>query len=56
MMKFISNWKDILKITGIIWLADVVDKLSWKHQVTPSEVEEAVSGKPIFCLNLNYPL
>jgi uncharacterized DUF497 family protein len=45
-MKFISNWKDILKITGTIWLDDVVDKLGWKHQVTPSEVEEVLAGKP----------
>jgi uncharacterized DUF497 family protein len=35
-----------LKITGTIWLDDVVDKLCWKQQVTTMEVEELLSGKP----------
>jgi len=35
-----------LKITGTLWLDDVVDKLDRKHQVTTSEVEEVLSGKP----------
>jgi len=35
-----------LKITGIIWLDDIVDKLDWKHQVTTMEVEEVLSGRP----------
>ena len=32
-----------MKITGIIWLREVVDKLAWKHQVTTEEVEEALA-------------
>jgi len=31
-----------MRITGIIWLRDVVDKLEWKHSVTTDEVEEAL--------------
>jgi hypothetical protein len=33
-----------MKITGIIWLREVVDKLAWKHQVTTEEVDEAMAG------------
>jgi uncharacterized DUF497 family protein len=29
-----------MKITGVIWLRDVIDKLLWKHNVTTDEVEE----------------
>jgi hypothetical protein len=35
-----------MKVTGIIWLRDVVDKLSWKHNVTTDEVEETFSDSP----------
>lgn len=28
-----------MKIRGIIWLRNVVDKLAWKHNVTTEEVE-----------------
>ena len=35
-----------MKVTGIIWLRDVVDKLLWKHNVTTDEVEETFSGSP----------
>jgi hypothetical protein len=35
-----------MKITGIIWLRDVVDKLLWKHNVTTDEVEEVFDGSP----------
>ncbi len=31
-----------MKIDGLIWLRDIVDKLAWKHQVDPEEVEEAL--------------
>jgi uncharacterized protein len=37
-----------MKIYGIIWLRDVVDKLHWKHNVTPEEVEEAFNNAPRF--------
>jgi hypothetical protein len=31
-----------MKITGIIWLREVVDKLARKHDLTTDEVEEAL--------------
>jgi hypothetical protein len=37
-----------MKINGIIWLRDVVDKLAFKHKVETREVEEALNGKPKF--------
>lgn len=35
-----------MKITGVIWLRSVVDKLAWKHNVTTDEVEEVFNGSP----------
>jgi uncharacterized DUF497 family protein len=35
-----------MKITGVIWLRDVVDKLLWKHNTTTDEVEEVFSHSP----------
>ena len=32
-----------MRITGIIWLREVVDKLARKHQVTTDEVEKALA-------------
>ena len=32
-------------IEGFIWEDWVVDKLNWKHQVDPEEVEEAFFGR-----------
>ena len=32
-------------IEDIIWLERIVEKLAWKHNVLPSEVEEVLSGK-----------
>ena len=37
-----------MKINGIIWLRDVVDKIAYKHKVETYEVEETLSGKPKF--------
>jgi uncharacterized DUF497 family protein len=37
-----------MKIEGIIWLNQIVDKLAFKHQVETFEVEEALDGKPKF--------
>ena len=37
-----------MKITGIIWMRHVVDKLAFKHHVTTYEVEEMLSRKPKF--------
>ncbi|MEW6359918.1 MAG: BrnT family toxin [Planctomycetota bacterium] len=35
-----------MKVTGIIWLRSVVEKLLWKHSVTTDEVEEVLSRSP----------
>lgn len=35
-----------MKITGIIWLREVVDKLLQKHNVTTDEVEEVFNKQP----------
>lgn len=35
-----------MKIDSLIWLRDIVDKLAWKHQVDPEEVEEVLNNQP----------
>jgi uncharacterized DUF497 family protein len=35
-----------MRIEGIIWLRDIVDKLISKHHVETSEVEEVLNSKP----------
>ena len=35
-----------MRITGIIWLRNVIDKLSWKHHVSVDEVEEVFDRSP----------
>jgi uncharacterized DUF497 family protein len=35
-----------MKITGIIWLDDVVEKIESKHHVSDKEVEEVIFDKP----------
>jgi uncharacterized DUF497 family protein len=38
-----------VKIEGMIWLTDVVEKLASKHKVDPTEVEEVVlNDRPKF--------
>jgi uncharacterized DUF497 family protein len=37
-----------MKIEGIIWLRDVVDKLAYKHHVETIKVEEVFSHEPKF--------
>jgi uncharacterized DUF497 family protein len=37
-----------MKIEGIIWLRDIVDKLAYKHYVETQEVEELFNNKPKF--------
>ena len=32
-------------INEIVWLNSVVEKIIWKHNVTPLEVEEAIESK-----------
>ncbi len=35
-----------MRIEGIVWLRDVVDKFASKHGVETYEVEEVLEGKP----------
>ncbi len=35
-----------MKIDGVIWLRDIVDKLARKHGVDQYEVEEALDNRP----------
>ena len=37
-----------MRITEIVWLREVVDKLAWKHHVTTDEVEEALASTSRF--------
>ena len=39
-----------MKITGVIWLREVVDKLWWKHHILADEVEEVFDNEPHFKL------
>ncbi|MCX7013711.1 MAG: BrnT family toxin [Candidatus Sumerlaeota bacterium] len=36
-----------MKITGILWLRDIVDKLAWKHNVSTGEVDEALGSSGV---------
>ncbi len=35
-----------MRITGVIWLRAVVDKLAYKHRLETLEVEETLSNRP----------
>lgn len=37
-----------MRIVDITWLPHIVDKLAWKHGVTPEEVDEVLFGQPLF--------
>ena len=37
-----------MKLEGIIWLREIVDKLAFKHHVEPDEVEEVFDDEPKF--------
>jgi uncharacterized DUF497 family protein len=37
-----------MKIEGIIWLPEIIDKLIWKHHVYQEEVEEIFKNHPIY--------
>jgi uncharacterized protein len=39
---------EALRITGFIWIEEIVDKLAQKHRVETYEVEEVFFGKPKF--------
>jgi uncharacterized DUF497 family protein len=38
-----------MKITGIIWLEEIVEKLAYKHRVEQQEVREVLANSPQFC-------
>ena len=35
-------------ISDIIWLPHIIDKLAWKHDILPEEVDQVLFGKPHF--------
>lgn len=37
-----------MKIEGVVWLRDIVDKLAFKHKVETDEVEQVLNGRPKF--------
>ena len=37
-----------MRIEGVVWLPEVVDKLIWKHHVAQQEVEEVFFSHPLF--------
>jgi uncharacterized DUF497 family protein len=37
-----------LKLKGLIWLEEIVDKLYRKHSVIVAEVRQVINGKPRF--------
>ncbi len=37
-----------MRVEGITWLEDIVEKLARKHSVSIEEVEDVLSGKPRF--------
>jgi len=36
----------LVVVRSILWIEGVVDKLQWKHQVSPREVEEVLLRNP----------
>lgn len=36
----------LVKIVGLIWLEEVVEKLDVKHRVSPEEVEQVFTNRP----------
>ena len=39
-----------MRITGFVWLEQYVEKLAWKHDVTPAEVEAMFFASPTYRL------
>ena len=35
-------------VADIIWLLHILDKLVWKHHVSPEEVEEILFDTPLY--------
>ena len=48
MIIFVLVKGKILKISKIIWLEDIVEKLHWKHDVEEIEIIEVLENKPKF--------
>lgn len=44
------RWNEGLRIEGIIWLEDIVEKLILKHGVDQDEVIQVLRNKPVFRL------
>ena len=42
------EWKVMMYIVDIIWLPQVIDKLAWKHNVIPEEVDQVLFRRPSF--------
>lgn len=40
-----------MRISGIIWLDEIIDKLEVKHAIQPHEVAEVLEGAPWFRLS-----
>jgi len=36
-----------MRILGVVWLEEVIEKLHVKHQVFPEEVEEVLDNQPL---------
>jgi len=37
-----------MHIADIIWLPHIIDKLAWKHHVSPEEIEDILFGRPLY--------
>ena len=37
-----------MRIIDLIWSQQTIDKLAWKHNVIPEEVEEILFGRPLY--------
>ena len=37
-----------MQIDNIIWLPNIVDKVAWKHNVVPQEIEEVLFAHPLY--------
>jgi hypothetical protein len=40
--------EETMKIDGFVWFPEIIDKLSWKHHVFQEEVEDVLSGRPLY--------
>jgi len=38
----------VMYVADIIWLPHILDKLVWKHHVSPEEVEEVLFDTPLY--------